>query len=73
MIKGTTLKILAPGTEVTIEQANIPGKISQVNIKADYVTYEVTYYVDFAQRTVNCSERELQVNTKNKRMTVGFK
>lgn len=67
------IKVLSPGTEVTIEQANIPGRISMVNIKEDHITYEVTYYSDFMQRTVNCSEHELQVNTKNKKMTVGFK
>lgn len=67
------IKVLSPGTDVTIEQANIPGKISEVKIRVDHIVYDVTYFVDFAQRTVTCSEKELQVNTKNKRMTVGFK
>lgn len=67
------MKVLAPGIDVTIEQANIPGKISSVIIKPDHVAYEVKYYCDFVERFVNCSESELQVNTKAKRLTVGFK
>ena len=67
------IKVLSPGTDVTIEQANIPGKISSVNIHADHVRYEVTYYVDYSMRTATLSEGELQVNTKNKKMIVGFK
>ena len=67
------IKVLSPGTDVTIEQANIPGKISTVNIRADYVTYSVTYYADFVQRIVECSEDELQVRPREKRLTVGFK
>ena len=66
------IKVLAPGTDVTIEQANIPGKVSSVNIKVDYIVYEVTYYADFTQRYAYCSEHELQVNTKNKKLSVGF-
>ncbi len=67
------MKVLAPGTDVTIEQASIPGKISSVNIHSDHVRYEVTYYVDYSQRTATLAENELQVNTKNKKMIVGFK
>lgn len=67
------IKVLSPGTDVTIEQANIPGKIATVNIHADHVRYEVTYYVDYAMRTATVAENELQVNTKNKKMIVGFK
>lgn len=67
------MKVLAPGTDVTIEQASIPGKISSVNIHSDHVRYEVTYYVDYSLRTATVAENELQVNTKNKKMIVGFK
>lgn len=67
------MKVLAPGTDVTIEQANIPGRISAVIIKADHVVYEVMYYADFVQRYVNCSEDELQVKPREKRLVVGFK
>ena len=67
------MKVLAPGTDVTIEQASIPGKISSVNIHSDHVRYEVIYYVDYLQRTATLAENELQVNTKNKKMIVGFK
>ena len=67
------MKVLQPGTDVTIEQANIPGKISAVIIKADHVVYEVMYYADFVQRYVNCSEDELQVKPREKRLVVGFK
>lgn len=67
------MKVLAPGTDVTIEQASIPGKISSVNIHSDHVRYEVTYYVDYSMRTATLAESELQVNTKNKKMIVGFK
>lgn len=67
------MKVLAPGTDVTIEQANIPGRISAVIIKADHVVYEVMYYADFVQRYVNCSEDELQVKPREKRLMVGFK
>ena len=67
------MKVLAPGTDVTIEQASIPGKISSVNIHSDHVRYEVIYYVDYSQRTATLAENELQVNTKNKKMIVGFK
>jgi hypothetical protein len=67
------MKVLSPGTDVTIEQANIPGKITTVNIHADHVRYEVTYYVDYTQRTATLAERDLLVNAKNKKITVGFK
>lgn len=67
------MKVLAPGTDVTIEQASIPAKITTVNIHADHVRYEVIYYVDYSQRTATLAENELQVNTKNKKMIVGFK
>ena len=67
------MKILQPGTDVTIEQANIPGKISAVIIRANHVTYEVIYYADFIQRTVNCSENELLIRPRTKKVDVGFK
>lgn len=67
------IKVLSPGTDVTIEQASIPAKITSVNIHADHVRYEVTYYVDYSQRTATVAENELQVNTRNKKMIVGFK
>ena len=67
------IKILSPGTDVTIEQANIPGKISAVIIRADHVAYEVKYFVDYAMRTVECSEDEVQIRPREKRLTVGFK
>lgn len=67
------MKLLTPGTDVTIEQANIPGRISAIIIRPDHVMYEITYYVDYAQRSVNCREDELQVKPKAKRLTVGFK
>ena len=52
------MKVLAPGTDVTIEQASIPGKISSVNIHSDHVRYEVIYYVDYSQRTATLAENE---------------
>ena len=67
------MKVLSPGTDVTIEQANIPGKISAVIIRANHVAYEIKYYVDFAMRTVECSEDEIQTKPREKRLTVGFK
>ena len=67
------MKVLAPGTDVTIEQANIPGKISAVIIKADHVAYEIKYFADFVERVVSCSEDELQVRPKEKRLEIGFK
>ncbi len=39
------MKVLAPGTDVTIEQASIPAKITTVNIHSDHVRYEVTYCI----------------------------
>ena len=67
------MKILQPGTDVTIEQANIPGKINAVIIKADHVAYEVKYYCDFVMRTVECSENELLIRPRTKKVDVGFK
>jgi len=67
------VKVLPPGIDVTIEQANIPGKISAVIIRADHVVYEIKYYADFVMRTVECCEDELQVKPREKRLTVGFK
>ena len=67
------MKVLSPGTDVTIEQANIPGKINAVIIKADHITYEIKYFADFVERVVSCNEDELQVKPSEKRLTVGFK
>lgn len=67
------MKVLAPGIDVTIEQANIPGKISAVIIKPDHVIYEVKYYCDFVMRTVECTENELLIRPRTKKVEVGFK
>ena len=67
------MKILAPGTDVTIEQATIPGKITAASIRVDHVSYEVTYYADYMQRTVWCAESELMIKPKQKKLEVGFK
>ena len=67
------MKVLSPGTDVTIEQANIPGKINAVIIKADHVVYEIKYFADFVERVVCCNEDELQVKPKEKRLEIGFK
>jgi hypothetical protein len=67
------IRVYPPETDVTIEQANIPGKITAVIIRSDHVSYEVTYYADFTQRIITCSENELQVKMTARKIPIGFK
>ena len=67
------IKILPPGTDVTITQAGVIGKVSQVVIGYDCIRYDVTYYIDGVRQVVPCDEAELQVCAGVKKTTVGFK
>lgn len=67
------IKILPPGTDVTITQAGAIGRISKVVIGYDSITYEVTYYIDGVRQVVPCDEEELQVCASQKKVSVGYK
>lgn len=67
------IKVLAPGTDVTITQAGMPGRISKVIIGYDYLSYEVTYYIDGVRQVVPCDEAEMQVRSDMKKEKIGFK
>ena len=67
------IKILAPGTDVTITQAGALGRINKVIIGYGSITYEVTYYIEGVRQVVPCDEKELQVRADMKKVNVGFK
>jgi hypothetical protein len=67
------MKVLPPGTDVTITQAGVIGRISKVVIGYDSITYEVTYYIDGVRQVVPADEAELQVCASQKKVSVGFK
>jgi hypothetical protein len=67
------IKILPPGTDVTITQAGAVGRVSKVVIGYDCITYEVTYYIEGVRQVVPCDEHELQVCAGVKKTSVGFK
>ena len=67
------IKVLAPGTDVTITQAGALGRISKVVIGYDSITYEVTYYIEGVRQVVPCDEEELQVRADLKKTSVGYK
>lgn len=67
------IKILPPGTDVTITQAGVIGRISKIIIGYDSLQYEVTYYIDGVRQVVPCDEAELQVCAGLKKTSVGFK
>lgn len=67
------MKIYPPGTDVTITQAGAIGKVSQIVIGYNDVTYNVVYYIDGVRQVVSCSEQELMVQSDMKKIVVGFK
>jgi hypothetical protein len=67
------IKILPPGTDVTITQAGAIGKVSKVVIGYEGITYEVTYYLEGVRQVVPATEQELQVCVGVKKASVGFK
>jgi hypothetical protein len=67
------IKILPPGTDVTITQAGAIGKVSKVVIGYEGIVYEVTYYIDGVRQVVPATEAELQVCAGVKKVSVGFK
>ena len=67
------IKILPPGTDVTVTQAGVIGRISKVIIGYDSLSYEVTYYIDGVRQVVPCDEAELQICAGVKKASVGFK
>jgi hypothetical protein len=67
------IKILPPGTDVTITQAGAIGKVSQVVIGYNSIRYEVTYYIDGVRQVVPADEAELQVCASQKKVSMGFK
>lgn len=67
------IKILPPGTDVTITQAGVIGRISKIIIGYDSLQYEVTYYIDGVRQVVPCDEDELQVCAGVKKTSVGYK
>ena len=67
------IKVLAPGTDVTITQAGAIGRIQQVVIGYGVVRYDVSYYIDGMRQVVQCAEDELQVRADLKKVSVGYK
>ena len=67
------IKILPPGTDVTITQAGAIGRISKVIIGYGVIRYDVSYYLDGVRQVVQCAEEELQVCASQKKVSVGYK
>ena len=67
------IKVLPPGTDVTITQAGAIGKIQQVCIGYGVIRYDVSYYLDGVRQVVPCAEEELQVCAGVKKVSVGFR
>ena len=60
------------GTEVILKRVpEIPGNITAIQIRFDYVQYEVTYYVQGVQHKILVDENEIIKDSKKQKL--GYK
>lgn len=60
------------GTEVILKRVpEIPGNITSIQIRFDYVQYEVTYYVQGVQYKILVDENEIIKDSKKQKL--GYK
>ena len=65
------MNIYPCGMEAVIKRPLVVGNITAVTIRFEFVTYEVTYYVDGVQQRVWVHEDEIMKD--GKKLTLGFK
>lgn len=71
--------IYPTGTMVTInnldtKQPSLQGTITQVNLRIEGITYEISYWVDKSYKTVTLAESQFIVySTSIKKITIGYK
>ena len=59
------------GMEAVIKLPMVAGNITAVTIRFEFVTYEITYYVEGVQQRVWVHENEIMKD--GEKLTIGFK